>query len=703
MKLISCRIENFGVLSGLERGFEDGLNEIHSENGRGKSTLAAFIRVMLFGFEGERSRGEIDNERRRYAPWQGGAYGGRLEFEAGGRRYILNRSFGRKESEDSFELLDAETLLPSEDFGRNVGEDLFGLDAASFKRTTFLSQQDCETAATDGVSAKIGGLSALSDDMASFTRADSALNDAINATSPKRKTGSAYRLRASVDELEREASRSAAVEDELLALEAEEGRLRAVRAELLERQSELFERQRELNRIKLLLEKKREYEGLRRRAADRRAELAAAEAAFPGPVPNRDELRRRVDESVALTGLEAKAESLSLSDAESEWLTSLAAVFEGGEAEVERAIDEKTALLGERDEILRSAEQKTAEYEAAEASLRKWRAALIILLVVAAAGGAVCAAGLAAVGACIAAAGLVGAVAFGLCLCRAAKRAAGSLAEVNAQRERAESLEADAAEYLRAFGVAAERPEGGLYLLKTRLADYRALSAKSEKLRLAVSEAQSARADLEGYLASLLAEPGESPHARLLRLSELLTARDAREAALKAAEAEMLAFEERESLAEILAADESRDGDAAAVNAELEGIAARLEGQNDELARVGGRLREKRDERERVYLAARRLGEERERLAAETERHRVCEKTRELLARARASLVSRYTGPVAEGFRRYQELLEAGGADFELDASLALKADVGNKLRDTGFLSVGWRDLAGICLRMAIS
>ena len=388
MKLIKCRIENFGVLSGYERSFTDGLNEIRAENGRGKSTLAAFIRVMLFGFEGERSRGELDNERRRFAPWQGGVYGGRLEFEAGGGRYILNRAFGRKESEDSFELLDAETLLPSEDFGRNAGEELFGLDAASFRRTVFVSQQDCETAATDGVSAKIGGLSALADDMNSFTRADAALNDAINASSPTRKTGSAYKLRASVAELEYTASRAEAADSGLLALETEESRLRAERAALLKRQEELFGRRSELDRVKRLLEKKREYAGICRRVDERRAELQTAEAAFPETVPDRDELRRRVDESVTLSGLEAKAESLCLSADESGRLAALAETFGDRDAEIEAAIDEKTALLSERNEILNALPQRTAEHGAAEASFRRLRAALVAAFAVAAAGGA---------------------------------------------------------------------------------------------------------------------------------------------------------------------------------------------------------------------------------------------------------------------------------------------------------------------------
>ena len=53
MKLVSCHIDNFGKISGEDRDFSAGLNCICTDNGTGKSTLASFIKVMLYGFSGE--------------------------------------------------------------------------------------------------------------------------------------------------------------------------------------------------------------------------------------------------------------------------------------------------------------------------------------------------------------------------------------------------------------------------------------------------------------------------------------------------------------------------------------------------------------------------------------------------------------------------------------------------------------------------
>ena len=50
MKLIKCHIENFGKLSDFTYDFTDGCNTVCEGNGWGKSTLAAFLRVMLIGF-----------------------------------------------------------------------------------------------------------------------------------------------------------------------------------------------------------------------------------------------------------------------------------------------------------------------------------------------------------------------------------------------------------------------------------------------------------------------------------------------------------------------------------------------------------------------------------------------------------------------------------------------------------------------------
>ena len=87
MKLRSCHIDNFGKLSDLHLEFQDGVNLFHEPNAWGKSTLAAFLRVMFYGFDSKRESGLFDKERVVFRPWQGGTYGGELDFSYQGKEY----------------------------------------------------------------------------------------------------------------------------------------------------------------------------------------------------------------------------------------------------------------------------------------------------------------------------------------------------------------------------------------------------------------------------------------------------------------------------------------------------------------------------------------------------------------------------------------------------------------------------------------
>ncbi|MBQ5422021.1 MAG: AAA family ATPase, partial [Clostridium sp.] len=190
MRLISLHVESFGRLSDYTLNMEPGLNVILRENGWGKSTLAAFIRVMFYSFTGEGKRRDAENERRRYRPWkQSGVYGGQLVFEQKGRRYRIERTFGQKDREDTFRLYDDATNLPSSDFSERIGEELFQIDAAAFSRTAFTGQQDIRTGANSSIHAKIGDLSRFDDDVNRYEEVQESFKKEMDFLTPSRKTG----------------------------------------------------------------------------------------------------------------------------------------------------------------------------------------------------------------------------------------------------------------------------------------------------------------------------------------------------------------------------------------------------------------------------------------------------------------------------------------------------------------------------------
>lgn len=215
MKLLSAHIENFGKFSNQNFDFNDGLNVFCEQNGWGKSTLSAFLKVMFYGFDNERSRDEFENERKRFKPWQGGVYGGSIRFKVNEKVYRLNRTFGAKEAEDEFLLLDAITGLASNDFTKNIGEEIFAIDAASFKKTVFLSQNDCATGTTDSINAKMGNLNDVADDLNCYEEVMKRFKDELNALSPTRATGDIKKLQDEIDGLEKKLQAKPVIEKQL--------------------------------------------------------------------------------------------------------------------------------------------------------------------------------------------------------------------------------------------------------------------------------------------------------------------------------------------------------------------------------------------------------------------------------------------------------------------------------------------------------
>ena len=169
MKLLQLNIENFGKLSSYRWELSDGLNTLCQDNGFGKSTVAAFIKAMLYGLPSSTKRNLDKNERKKYTPWQGGAFGGSLEFECAAGKFRIERFFAAKESNDEFRLFDLSTNKPSEAFSSDVGIELFGIDADGFARSAFLSQNGIDNNDENvSVTAKLTGLLEDVNDMGSY-------------------------------------------------------------------------------------------------------------------------------------------------------------------------------------------------------------------------------------------------------------------------------------------------------------------------------------------------------------------------------------------------------------------------------------------------------------------------------------------------------------------------------------------------------
>ena len=171
MRLIKCHVRNFGTLQDFSLDFSSGLTVIKEDNGFGKSTLAAFLKAMLYGMTQTTKRDIDKNDRKKFKPWQGGDFGGSLDLEVNGRQYRVDRSFGAKEKDDTFRLIDLTSGADSDDFSENLGVELFGVDAESFERSVFVPQVDTAIEMNNTIRAKLTGLIENSDDIGNYDNA----------------------------------------------------------------------------------------------------------------------------------------------------------------------------------------------------------------------------------------------------------------------------------------------------------------------------------------------------------------------------------------------------------------------------------------------------------------------------------------------------------------------------------------------------
>ena len=290
MKLISCHIENFGKLHAFAYEFQPGINVILKENGWGKTTLTAFLTVMFYGFINEHKRSPLENERKRYTPWQKGTYGGQLVFVQKNKRYRLERTFGKKASEDTFSLTDATTNLATTDFSSQIGEELFGIDRASFAKTLYLAQQDCQTNVTPGISAKIGNLADEQADISGYETVKQKFKTALNHLTPKRKTGEINRLEQQKSELLAQLNQRPVVLKQAGELKEKSSKQRLAIQQLQQQQAALQQKMQALSKLKDQQVLATQYQTLQSEQQKLKAQLTELKNSFPKDLPTLEEI-----------------------------------------------------------------------------------------------------------------------------------------------------------------------------------------------------------------------------------------------------------------------------------------------------------------------------------------------------------------------------------------------------------------------------
>lgn len=155
MRLLKCHIEGFGIYKNIDFTFDKDINTFLMDNGKGKSTLCAFIKSMFYGLK--TTKNNKFDARIHYYSFEKGAFGGNLTFSHLGKEYRIERFFDVKsETKDTFKLYCNDLL--SKDYSKKIGEELFELDEDSFERTLWIDSQDIAVQTTGVIVDRINSL-----------------------------------------------------------------------------------------------------------------------------------------------------------------------------------------------------------------------------------------------------------------------------------------------------------------------------------------------------------------------------------------------------------------------------------------------------------------------------------------------------------------------------------------------------------------
>lgn len=751
MRLIACHVENFGKLSSVNINFNEGINIINKPNGWGKSTMAAFFKAMLYGFDTKKEPGVFEKERKIYRPWQGGVYGGEIDFEIDGKRYRISRTFGTTEKTDEFHLYDLSTNLECDDYSENIGEEIFDLDRASFKRSIFIAQNDIVSESSDAINAKLGNLVENTNDINNFETAQNLIKDMMNKLSPNRITGSIKKRKNTIAALNAEIKGYEAAEDSVNELNKKLDEKRLQKNELADIRNDYGKALQIASEDSRRKELKKNYEALCEEEKEKGNTYYGYRNSFPNEVPTEEELSILLDKARKLEEQNVIAKNLAFSEAESENYNKLKELFSGklpsdeildemqqkasnitkvkgehSQLEMKLSQMESVAMLTDREEDAELQPKKSSLFAigvvtiiigllacvaAVTLSIYLKNDALTIILLV-----------LGGVAVVAAVAGIIFMI-LGIQKNRKITREIIRKIEEREQQKKAkeapiiemkeqlvtiengiEDLDSEVKGFLQEYGIACDYSEyqTKLFELKTKMYEYIRMGEKNGRYVIALEKCEEIKKGLDEFaqnsgiafseeiVADLNKLQAKAAECRLAE-KNYLTAKEKKEAFEKDNDIEKVLSPSEcpYSLEELNKLIKDVDDRAEDVRGALEQYNRQLEAMQEQL--------DYRDEKEQELRNCLELQDE------ETKKFEVLSCTSEYLQKAKEQFTARYMEPISKGFQKYFEILTGDTSrNWMIDTNISFKMRVLGELRDVKWLSAGYKDLIGVCMRFAL-
>ncbi|MBQ8229769.1 MAG: AAA family ATPase [Clostridia bacterium] len=697
MRILSCHIAGFGRFVHKDFDFSAELTVIKEDNGWGKTTLADFIRCMLYGLDGGRNKSVSANDRMRYEPWSGGVFGGSLDFVYGGRKYRVERSFGKTPAYDSVRVYDSNNML-CYDFGdraERLGETLFGVDSESYRRSVYIPQGEIRTGSLpDDMKNRL--LSLLGDGGQGANGAQLAverLDAADRALRARRKPA-----KGKLDEID---ERLTLIARQKAACDDSANRAKGLREELLNAEKEISACNGELAQLNAAIEDLSRQNEFSARNQTRReieiqldsanAELARLREFFGETDPatvNTEGLQNAVTEYYAVkTQLEDKQKTLS----RTETSTKEKAAVEMQINACEKVLQSYGALLPDGENSEAGTRRKVKKGKKIIPPRRKSTNFILFVSLFLALLGAIWLETKPIVGLVLLAVGGIG--------------MAWMFMRLMPRREKivVEERQARPAISDEAIKAECERTQAELTALRAKLAAFPPETEQNAALLTECSQLQNRELALERGICNFL-DNFRFPELYDYRAAVTLL-KEKIEAHAKAARSKT-DYEKR--LKEYGNSAEMRP--VYANNGDIEDLKARkaaLERRKEEYAETRARALsnaenlETQADKQSLLAEETWLTEEKARLE---KRHRAIVGAKQLLLRAQENMATRYLDPVERGSRYYFGLLQnAGNRALRFAADGTPLMEDGGKLRELEYYSAGGKELVGFCTRIALA
>ena len=205
-------ISAFGGIKNLSLTPSKGINLITAPNESGKSTIAAFIKFIFYGFGGQRKQALAENERSLYMPWDGSRAGGGITLSSPEGRFRIERyQSATKESIDVYDAYTRKSVFT----GLVPGEVFFGVGEESFYKILFFRQLYQSKNGDDALAEQVQNIIFSADEKTNTERAVKKLKEFRASLKNNQKRGYIPKLEDELASFDEKLASSLQIKDEL--------------------------------------------------------------------------------------------------------------------------------------------------------------------------------------------------------------------------------------------------------------------------------------------------------------------------------------------------------------------------------------------------------------------------------------------------------------------------------------------------------